>query len=88
MDKETADAIGALTARCEALDARVAAMAAFAAAVLKDHPHRDLLQTRWGDYLGPALLDLGPGLEPQDLDRGASVPGWVASQINKPAGTL
>lgn len=80
--------IGALKAQCMIADARVAALAAFAAALLKDHPARDQIQTRWAQYLGPALLEIGPGLGADETKMASMVPGWVGHQLDKPLGAI
>ena len=88
MDEDITQAIRKLTARCTVLDARVAALTAFAAAVLKDHPQRDLIQTRWSEYLGPALHEAGPGLGQSEIEVAADLPAWVSLQVDKIPGTL
>ena len=75
--------IGALQARCMILESRMTALTAFVAALLKNHPQRDQLQTRWADYLGPAMQELGPGLGNDEINMASSVPGWVHHQIDK-----
>ena len=88
MDDDTNHAIRTLTSHCTVLDARVAALTALAAALLKDHPQRDLIQTRWSEYLGPALHEAGPGLGQSEIEVAADVPAWVSLQVDKIPGTL
>lgn len=73
--------IGDLKARCDILEARVAALIAFTAAILQDHPRRDLLQTRWANAIGPALLQIGPGLGDLAQNQSTAVPGWATHYI-------
>ena len=75
--------VGALQARCMILESRLAALTAFVAALLKDHPQRDQLQTRRADYLGPALHEIGPGLGADQVKMATILPGWVQHQIDK-----
>jgi hypothetical protein len=75
--------IGALKAQCMILESRVAALAAFVAALLKDHPQRDQLQTRWAEYLGPALHEFGPGLGSDEVSMAVSLPNWIQHQLDK-----
>lgn len=75
--------LGQLKARCMILESRMASLAAFTAALLKDHPARDQLQTRWADYLGPALQQIGPGLDKENVDFAASVPGLVQHLLDQ-----
>ncbi|WP_239237076.1 hypothetical protein [Comamonas aquatica] len=83
MDIKTAEDIGALQARCMILESRVAALAAFASALLKEHPQRDQIQTRWANHLGPALQEIGPGLGKDEVNMASTLPGWVQHQIDK-----
>ena len=83
MDIKTAEDIGALQARCMILESRVAALAAFASALLKEHPQRDQIQTRWANHLGPALQEIGPGLGNDEVNMASTLPGWVQHQIDK-----
>lgn len=83
MDIDTAKNIGALQARCMILESRVASLVALAAALLKDHPQRDHIQTRWAGYLGPALEEIGPGIGKDEVSMASSVPGWVQFQVEK-----
>lgn len=76
LDLDAYRTIGELRARCDMLEARVAALAAFACAVLEANPRCDELQTRWGKHLGPALNEFA-GLEKVQTDAGAAVPAWV-----------
>lgn len=75
--------IGALRARCMILESRLTALTAFVAALLKDHPQRDQLQTRWADYLGPAMEECGPGLGSDEIRAASLLAGWVHEQIDK-----
>ena len=75
--------IGELKARCIILESRVASLTAFAAALLKDHLARDQIQTRWADYLGPAIEQIGPGLGKDEISFASSVPGWVHHQLDQ-----
>ena len=47
-----------LEKRCMVLESQVASIAAFACAMLDGHPQKDVIQTRWGNHLGPAMLGL------------------------------
>ena len=69
--------IGALKAKCDALNARVTALTAFACAVLESHPAKDILLTQWADNLGPAMNEIGPGLDESLTKIASGVPGWV-----------
>ena len=77
----TAD-IGNLKARVMILESHVAALAAFACAMLDSHPQRDVIETRWGKHLGPALHRFG------DIDAGATPAAglveWVSGHLDEP----
>lgn len=72
--------IGTLKGNCIILEARVAALTAFACAILQSNPRRDELQTRWGKHLGPAL-SMFAGTEKTQTDAGSAVPGWVMYRL-------
>ncbi|WP_395026272.1 hypothetical protein [Comamonas odontotermitis] len=69
-------AIGVLQADQKILQARVAALTAFAGAILESNPRRDELLTRWGHLLGPALHQFAD-LEKLSSDAGSFIPFWV-----------
>ena len=80
LDLDARQTIGELRARCETLEERVAALTAFACAMLDANPRRDELQTRWGKHLGPAL-SMFAGIEKTQTDAGSAVPGWVMYRL-------
>lgn len=80
IDEEAHRAIGELKARCMMLESRVAALAAFACAMLEGNPRCDELQTRWGKHLGPALEALS-GLDQDRIDSASIIPGWVLHHL-------
>lgn len=70
-----------LEKRCLELEARTAALTAFATAVLESHPQRDAMETRWVNQLGPALHEfLGATAEPQ-LSMASRVLTWVHGRL-------
>lgn len=72
------ESIGELKARCESLEAKVAALTAFACTMLEHSPSRDMLQTRLVvTHLGAALAELGPDLGHAGTTAAASVPAWI-----------
>lgn len=75
--------IGELKARCMILESRVAALTAFACALLESNPRRDELQTRWANHLGPAV-DQFAGLGKEQTNFAASVPAWVEHHLANP----
>lgn len=84
LDEEAFRSIGELKARCAALEARVASLAAFAAAMLEAHPRRDELQTRWANHLGPAIGQFSELREPEETF-GSAIPGWVSWRLGDDA---
>lgn len=75
-DPEIQRAIGELQAQQKIMKARVAALTAFACAMLESNPRRDELLTRWGHLLGPAL-DQFADLEKASTDAGELIPLWA-----------
>ncbi len=78
--------IGALAARCDILAARVAALTAFACALMETHPKRDELSTRWANNLGPALESLAT-LNDDGIQFGATIPAWVDHPLSGKPGS-
>lgn len=78
--KEMEEAIKALTARNRMLEMRVAALVAFASAVVQESANKDVLFTRWGKELKPAVEAFAE-LDDQWNDYAARVPFWV--QVHK-----
>lgn len=75
-EKDTEDAIKALIDHNRMLEMRVAALVAFVAAVVEESPNKDVLFTRWGNALKPAVEEFA-GLDEQWNDHAARVPFWV-----------
>lgn len=83
VDPKSHAEIGELKAKCLILESRVAALSAFACAVLQSNPQRDIIQTQWAKHLGPALDKIGPGLGDNPTKFAASVPAWVQYQLEQ-----
>ena len=83
-DIEAHRKIGELRARCDILQARVAALTAFACAMLESNPRRDELLTRWGNLLGPALEQFA-NLDEVSIEHGSMIPTWADTfpEVNK-----
>ncbi len=59
-DPATRDHVVALMARCTVLEAQVAALAAFAAALLDDSARRDVVESKASKLLAPVMQELTP----------------------------
>ena len=76
MTDSSSQQLGELQARCHLLEARVAALTAFACAMLESNPRRDELLTRWSNLLGPALEQFS-SLDEISITHGSFIPTWV-----------
>lgn len=74
--------IGELKARCMLLESKMAALAAFACAILEAHPQQDQLQTRWANHLGPAMDHFLGTLDEPEKTAVTLIPGWVHGHLD------
>lgn len=74
--------IGELQAKCDILQAQVAALTAFACATLDSNPRRDELQTRWAIHLAPAIKNFSQ-YNDQRIQWAATVPGWIDQRLSE-----
>lgn len=75
-DIEAQKSFAELQAKCQVLEAQVAALTAFTCAILDANPRRDELVTRWLNYLSPALEQFAK-LDDASCRTAAFIPGWV-----------
>ncbi len=75
-DQKAHQLIGDLQARCTALEARLASLTAFSAAMLEFHPQRDVLLTKWAT-LQAAALEQFAALDEFSIQQCALIPAWV-----------
>lgn len=71
-----------LQQKVEALEARVAALTAFACAMLDANPRRDELQTRWAMHISPALTRFA-ALDDIGRKCAATVPAWIDQRMSE-----
>lgn len=74
--------IGELQAKCDILEAQVAALSAFACATLDSNPRRDELQTRWAIHLAPAIKNFSQ-YNDQRILWASMVPGWIDQRLSE-----
>lgn len=65
-----------LQAKVHYMEATVASLIAFTAAVVESHPQKDILMTRWVNAVEPSLIQFAT-LGPVHQHQGGFVPGWV-----------
>ena len=80
IDEDIHKSIGELKARCMFLESRVAALTAFACAILEPNAKRDELQTRWANHLGPAVQQFSE-LGEEQIAAASALPGWVQYRL-------
>lgn len=71
-----------LQQKVEALEARVAALTAFACAMLDSNPRRDELQTRWAMHISPSLTRFA-ALDDIGRKCAATVPAWIDQRLSE-----
>lgn len=81
MTNPTAETVAPLTlaelqTKVHEMEARVASLIAFTAAVVESHPQKDILVTRWMNEVDPSLTQFAT-LGPVHQYHGGFVPGWV-----------